>query len=121
VEALTQQDPKFMNTLELAVRFGKILVVEEIDYVEPVLMPIIKRDFIKQGSRNIMQLGEKTIDVSETFKLFLATRNSSIEIPYNQRDHLSFVNFSVTRSGLESKLLSLIITHFQPEIEKQKQ
>ena len=95
-------------------RFGKILVIEEVDYIEPVLMPIIKRDFIKQGSRNIMQLGEKMIDVSETFKLFLATRNSSIVIPYNQKDHLSFVNFSVTRSGLESKLLSLIITHFQP-------
>lgn len=61
-----------------------------------------------------MQLGEKMIDVSETFKLFLATRNSSIVIPHNQKDHLSFVNFSVTRSGLESKLLSLIITHFQP-------
>ena len=90
------------------------MVIEEVDFVEPVLMSIIKRDFIKQGSRNVMQLGEKIIDVSETFKLYLATRNTSITIPHNQKDHLSFINFSVTRSGLESKLLSLIITHFQP-------
>jgi len=77
-------------------------------------MSIIKKDYIKQGTRNIMQLGEKMIDVSDTFRLYLATRNSSILIPHNQKDHLCFVNFSVTRSGLESKLLSLIITHFQP-------
>jgi hypothetical protein len=28
VETLTQQDPKFMNTLELAIRFGKTLVIQ---------------------------------------------------------------------------------------------
>ena len=49
------------------------------------------------------------------------TRNSSIDIPYHQADQVSIINFSVTRSGLEGKLLSLIISHFQPEIEKQKQ
>jgi dynein heavy chain 2, cytosolic len=33
VETLTQQDPKFLNTLELAIRFGKTLVIQEIDYI----------------------------------------------------------------------------------------
>jgi dynein heavy chain 2 len=31
------------------------------------------------------------------------------------------INFSVTLSGLQGKLLSLIISHFQPEIEREKQ
>lgn len=34
---------------------------------------------------------------------------------------MDIVNFSVTLSGLEGKLLSIIITYFQPEIEKEKQ
>lgn len=28
IETLTQQDPKFINTLELAVRFGKTLILQ---------------------------------------------------------------------------------------------
>lgn len=63
-------------------------------------MPIISKNYMIQGSRVIMQLGEKTIDVNDGFKLYLTTRNSSIIIPFNQKDHLSFINFSVTRSGL---------------------
>ena len=31
-----------MNTLELAIRIGKFLFIQEIDYVESVLMSIIK-------------------------------------------------------------------------------
>jgi dynein heavy chain 2 len=107
-----------MNTFELAVRFGKTLVLQEIDFLEPILTPILKSDYIRQGPRNLMQIGEKTIDVNENFRFVLATRNSSIDIPYHQADLISIVNFSVTRSGLQGKLLSLIISHFQPEIER---
>ena len=121
VETLTQQDPKFLNTLELAIRFGKTLIIQEIDYIEPVLTPIIKGDFARQGARNLMQIGDKSLDVNETFRLYLTTRNSSIEIAKHQKDLVSIVNFSVTKSGLEGKLLSIIITYFQPEIEKEKQ
>jgi dynein heavy chain 2, cytosolic len=59
--------------------------------------------------------------VNDSFKLYLTTRNSFIEIAKHQRDLVSVVNFSVTKSGLEGKLLSIIITHFQPEIEREKQ
>ncbi len=34
---------------------------------------------------------------------------------------ISIINFTVTRSGLEGKLLSIIINHEQPELEKKKQ
>ena len=68
-----------------------------------------------------MQIGEKSLDINETFKLFLTTRNSSIEISKHQKDLVSIINFSVTKSGLEGKLLSIIITYFQPEIEREKQ
>jgi dynein heavy chain 2 len=61
------------------------------------------------------------LDVNETFKLYLTTRNSSIEIAKHQKDLVSIVNFSVTKSGLEGKLLSIIITYFQPQIEQEKQ
>ena len=102
----------------MAIRFGKTLIIQEIDYIEPVLTQVLKRDYIRQGARALMQIGEKTLDVNETFKLYLTTRNSSIDIAEHQKDLVSLVNFSVTKSGLEGKLLSIIITYFQPEIER---
>lgn len=38
-----------MTSLELAVRFGKTLIIQEVDGVEPVLYPLLRRDLIAQG------------------------------------------------------------------------
>lgn len=43
------QDSNFSTALELAVRFGKTLVIQEMDGVVPVLYPILRGDFISQG------------------------------------------------------------------------
>lgn len=42
-----------MTSLELAVRFGKTLIIQEMDGVEPVLYPLLRRDLIAQGARKI--------------------------------------------------------------------
>lgn len=39
-----------MTSLELAVRFGKTLVIQEMDGVEPVLYPLLRKDLIAQGN-----------------------------------------------------------------------
>lgn len=44
------QDANFMTSLELAVRFGKTLIIREMDRVEPALYPLLRRDLIAQGS-----------------------------------------------------------------------
>ena len=38
-----------MTALELAVRFGKTLVIQEMDGVEPVLYPLLRGDLVSQG------------------------------------------------------------------------
>lgn len=43
------QDDNFVNQLELAVRFGKTLVVQEVDNIEPVLYPLLRGDLSSQG------------------------------------------------------------------------
>ena len=40
------------------------MIIQEIDFIEPILTPIIKNDFQKQGPRNFVQIGEKMVDVS---------------------------------------------------------
>lgn len=44
-----------MTSLELAVRFGKTLIIQEMDGVEPVLYPLLRRDLIVQGKHTHSQ------------------------------------------------------------------
>jgi dynein heavy chain 2, cytosolic len=43
------QDANFATQLELAVRFGKTLIIQEVDGVEPMLYPLLRGDLISQG------------------------------------------------------------------------
>ncbi len=79
-------------------------------------MPVIRKDLQQDGSRVVVRVGDKTIDYSSSFKLYMATRNANIVLPPNTRALVTFINYTVTRSGLESKLLSLVINHEQPEL-----
>uniref|UniRef100_G1NQJ1 Cytoplasmic dynein 2 heavy chain 1 n=1 Tax=Meleagris gallopavo TaxID=9103 RepID=G1NQJ1_MELGA len=48
LEVVNQQDTNFLTTLELAVRFGKTLIIQEMDGMEPVLYPLLRRDLVVQ-------------------------------------------------------------------------
>ena len=47
VEILNHQDPKFNTTLELAIRFGKVLIILEVDGIESMLFPVLRKDLIQ--------------------------------------------------------------------------
>ena len=118
---LTQADPKFNTQLELALRFGKTLIIQEVDSVEPLLMPIVRREFTRQGPRLVVNLGgDKYVDFSETFKLYICTRDAFIDLPPNVEALLTMVNFTVTKSGLEGQLLGKALNFEKPELEKKK-
>ncbi|KAF2973673.1 hypothetical protein EK904_004515 [Melospiza melodia maxima] len=120
LEVVNQQDSNFLTALELAVRFGKTLIIQEMDGVEPVLYPLLRKDLIAQGPRYAVQIGEKMIDYNEEFRLFLSTRNPSPFIPPDASSIVTEVNFTTTASGLRGQLLALTIQHEKPDLEEQK-
>lgn len=63
-------------------------------------MPIVRKDSFQQGSRVVIKVGDKIIDYSNTFKVYLATRNTNMDLPANTFAIVSLINFSITRSGL---------------------
>ncbi|KAJ7995299.1 hypothetical protein DPEC_G00243100 [Dallia pectoralis] len=120
LEVINQQDANFITSLELAVRFGKTLIIQEMDGVEAVLYPLLRRDLIAQGPRYVIQIGDKVIDYNEDFRLFLATRNPAPFIPPDAASVVTEVNFTTTRAGLRGQLLALTIQQEKPELETQK-
>lgn len=120
LEVITHHSNRFTNQVELAVRFGKTLVILEVDGVEPMIYPLCRRDLRHQGPRYVVSVGDKTVDYNENFQLFLITRNPLPELPPDAAGLVTQVNFSVTRSGLEGQLLGKAIQHEQPELERAK-
>jgi dynein heavy chain 2 len=119
-EVTTQEDEKFTNKLELSIRFGKTLVVQEVDRIHPILYPILRKDLVRQGSQLAVQVGDKPMTYSEDFRIFLVTRDPRPDLPPDARALLTEVNFTVTRSGLEGQLLMLALQHERPELEQRK-
>ncbi|KUF93461.1 hypothetical protein AM588_10011263 [Phytophthora nicotianae] len=114
------QDARFVNLVEQAVRFGKTLVILEVDNVEPYLYPLVRKDLIHQGPRFVVALGDKVIDYNENFRLYLVTRKPSPPLAPDALAIVNVVNFTVTKSGLEGQLLGVTIQHEQPELEQEK-
>ena len=120
IESLVPHEPRFANALELGVRFGKTLLLTEVDKIEPILVPLLRKDLEHQGPRWVVKVGDKQVDYTEGFRMFLATRNPSPDLPPDVASLVSLVNFSVTLAGLEEQLLGVTIQHEQPELEQQK-
>eukprot|EP01105_Mastigella_eilhardi_P022238 TRINITY_DN5471_c0_g1_i1.p1 TRINITY_DN5471_c0_g1~~TRINITY_DN5471_c0_g1_i1.p1 ORF type:complete len:3987 (-),score=1077.90 TRINITY_DN5471_c0_g1_i1:1263-13184(-) len=119
-EVMTQEDPKFVNKLELAIRFGKTLLIQEVDKIHPILFPVLRQDFIKQGPQLSVQIGDKAITFSEDFHLYLSTRDPQPDLSPDSRALICEVNFTVTRSGLEGQLLGITLQNEKPKLEQEK-
>lgn len=121
LEVVQSADPRFTTAVELAVRFGKTLLVLDVDGLEPLLYPLARGDLaLAGGTRCIVRVGEKALDYSENFRLALVTRNPTPSLPPDASALCTLINFTVTRSGLEGQLLGATIVHEQPELERKK-
>lgn len=116
-EIVKQSDQNFMRSIELAVRFGKLLIVDEVTAIDPVIYPIIRKSFSCFGTRNMVQLGDKQVEVNDQFQLYFVTRNNLFSLPSELQGLMPEINFTVTKAGLSSQLLDLIITVENPKLE----
>ncbi|GAV04844.1 hypothetical protein RvY_15060-3 [Ramazzottius varieornatus] len=120
VETVDQEDTNFQSILEHSVRFGKTLIVEVADKIDPVLVPLLRRDMAKQGARLQTEIGEKLLDFHPQFRLLLTTRNSNLPIHPQTASLLNVISFTPTRAGLANQLLSIVIECKLPEVERQR-
>ena len=119
-EVTNQDDERFFLTLELAIRFGKTLVIEQVNSISPILYPVLRKELAGQGVYKTVQVGEKQVDFNPKFRLYLATRNLNPDVPPDAMDILSMINFTTTKAGLTGQLLATILQHEKPELEQRK-
>ncbi|KAL0212077.1 hypothetical protein RCL1_005703 [Eukaryota sp. TZLM3-RCL] len=120
VEIVSYHDQRFITTLELAVRFGKTLIVTSVDRLDPLLVTLLRKELTVVGSRSSIKIGDHSVDFNPQFQLFLFTENSNAFVFKCIQPLISTVSFAITTESLEEQLLTTIIRHELPDLETKR-
>ena len=122
-ESLQSNDERFTYNLELAVRFGKILIVSDgHQNYPPSLLSVISMRIHSRFNKKMLHIGNKFIDLHDDFKLILISNcdmknlNSFVA---NNAD-ITIIPFTLTETGLTDQLLSKWISLKHPEMESKR-
>uniref|UniRef100_A0A914P9Y2 Uncharacterized protein n=1 Tax=Panagrolaimus davidi TaxID=227884 RepID=A0A914P9Y2_9BILA len=112
-------DLSFKEDLKNALRLGNILLVHDVEAYDPVLNPVLNIE-VKRAAGRVLILGKEKIDLSPEFKIFLLTRDSSIEFAPDLCSRVTFVNFTITRGSLEMQCLHKVLKSERPDIDEKR-
>lgn len=111
----------FRNNLEDCISLGKPLLIQDIlQDVDPVLNNVLDKNFYKVGKSLKVLLGDKEVDVTENFRLYLTSKLGNPSYPPELYARCSIIDFTVTIKGLEDQLLSRVIETEKKELEQKR-
>ncbi|XP_041430591.1 cytoplasmic dynein 1 heavy chain 1 isoform X2 [Xenopus laevis] len=113
-------DDAFRKNLESALRFGNPLLVQDVESYDPILNPVLNREVRRTGGRVLITLGDQDIDLSPSFVIFLSTRDPTVEFPPDLCSRVTLVNFTVTRSSLQSQCLNEVLKAERPDVDEKR-
>ena len=114
-------DPNFIKTLESALRFGYPVLVQDVEKIDPIMNSLLNKETFKQGGRTLIRIGDQEIDFSNSFNMFMVTRDSSCNFTPDLCSRVTFLNFTITPSSLQNQILSIVLKAERPEINNAKE
>lgn len=113
-------DDSFTKQLESSLRFGNPILIQDAEYLDPVLNHVLNKEYQKTGGRVLIQLGKQEIDFSPAFKIYLSTRDPSATFAPDICSRTTFVNFTVTQSSLQTQSLNEVLKFERPDIDERR-
>ncbi|CAF3418967.1 unnamed protein product [Rotaria socialis] len=120
VVKLTDND--FMRQLDNCIQLGLPLLIENVgEDLDPSLEPILLKQVFKQGGVEMIRLGDKVIEYSKDFKLFITTKLRNPHYLPEISTKVTLLNFMITSEGLQDQLLGIVVAKERPELEEERQ
>lgn len=113
-------DASFLKTLASCVRFGNPLLVQDVETLDPILNPVLNKEFQKTGGRTLIRIGTDDIDFSPKFMIILTTRNPFARFAPDLCSRVTMVNFTVTPASLEAQVLSKVLHAERPDVDRRR-
>lgn len=102
-----------MRTIELAVQYGKWVLLENVQKeLDASLDPILGQQVVKTAGSDsgIIQIGDKSLSYNNAFKFFMTTTLPNPHYSPETFVKVTIINFAITPSGLEEQMLAQIVT-----------
>ena len=110
-------NPKMVKTLELAIETGKPVLIENLqNTIDAVIQPVYARAIIKKGKSKYIKMGDRELNLHKNFKFYLHTKLGNPHYPPEIQAECALINFTVTESGLEDQLLTLVVKKERPDL-----
>ncbi|KIR72005.1 dynein heavy chain 1, cytosolic [Cryptococcus deuterogattii CA1014] len=113
-------DESFLKKLESALRFGNPLLIQDVENLDPIINSVLNRELRRTGGRVLIRIGNQDIDFSPAFTMFLSTRDPSVEFSPDICSRVTFVNFTMTRSSLQTQALDKVLKAERPEVDQKR-
>lgn len=111
----------FLREVENAVQYGfPVLLQDILEEIDPALEPVLAKSVMKIGNREVLRLGDKELDYSPDFRLYITTKLANPHYTPEISTKATVVNFAVKKDGLEAQLLGIVVQKEEPNLEKQK-
>ncbi|XP_015793625.1 cytoplasmic dynein 2 heavy chain 1-like [Tetranychus urticae] len=123
VEIIDTSRSDWLRLVELALRFGKTIVLESISGPSVGLISLLRFDIYGvEGSRCYTYLGDKRVDYNGNFRCYLLTNSIDHNNPndFTSWSLVNLINMSPSSDTTEANLLRLTITIRRPELEEKK-
>lgn len=111
----------FLREVENAIQYGSAILLQDIlEEIDPALEPILSKSILKVGNREVIRIGDKELDYSPEFRLYITTKLSNPHYTPEISTKATVVNFAVKKDGLEAQLLGIVVQREEPNLERQK-
>uniref|UniRef100_A0A182NRZ8 AAA+ ATPase domain-containing protein n=1 Tax=Anopheles dirus TaxID=7168 RepID=A0A182NRZ8_9DIPT len=122
LKTLSFNDKDFLRQLEMAIKYGTPVLFQDVDdYIDPVIDNVLERNVRVQAGRQIVVIGDKEVDVDANFRLYLTTKLANPNFDPAVYAKAQVINYTVTVSGLEDQLLSVVVRAERSDLEEQRE
>uniref|UniRef100_A0A5K3F2S1 AAA_lid_1 domain-containing protein n=1 Tax=Mesocestoides corti TaxID=53468 RepID=A0A5K3F2S1_MESCO len=122
IKITTLNDPMFLRTLENCIKFGIAIMFTSVEEsIDPVLDNILSRNIRKEKGRDVVMLGDREVEYDHGFRLYMTTKLPNPRFSANLFSRACIINYTVTATGLEGQLLSVLVKNEQKELEEKRE
>ncbi|RLU20605.1 hypothetical protein DMN91_007218 [Ooceraea biroi] len=121
LKILSFTDADFLKQVELAIKYGLPVLLQDVDEVDPILDNVLSKNIQTVAGRTFVILGDKKVDYDPRFRIYLTTKASNPTLEPAVFTKAVVINYMVTTEGLENQLLSVVVRIERPDIEEQRE